>query len=418
MSPLVARETRMSDYETEGKAMAFTIVETMVSEPASERATEYQVPTRDGAALATDVYLPADATTHSAILIRTPYDKSSRYTALKFEAEYYSSRGYAVVAQDVRGKFRSTGQTVPYAFDVADGYDTVEWITQQSWSNGIVGVTGASYYGFTTWAAVASGHPAIKAAVPQVTGIEMGHAHVGAPWRHRRTRVHLPQRPTADLDRQLGRTSPISIGQPASRRCSRPREKRSASALRPKEHRSSPPLKTGTTPTVLDTRTTPRRFQSCTGRTGMTPALLPSGLRDWRHFRSLPGQRHLHHLRAASADHAGFELEHVGKGEPINPYVSESALAEKIHSECSDVADFFDEHLNGLAPSEPRPRARWHAGNVGWQASEEFPPRSTPLTFHLADTGQHIRGLSRQALTPPKPVDLDARSGQSRSVDD
>lgn len=381
--------------------MAFTIVETMVSEPASERATEYQVPTRDGAVLATDVYLPADATTHSAVLIRTPYDKSSRYTALKFEAEYYCSRGYAVVAQDVRGKFRSTGQTVPYAFDVADGYDTVEWITQQSWSNGIVGVTGASYYGFTTWAAVASGHPAIKAAVPQVTGIEMGHAHVGAPWRHDVPAFislnDLLQIWTdnkgylADIDWSAGIEEVFAAAREAIGECA---AAEGTSQFAANQDWYNPygvrhPYHTTQIPIL--------HWQNW-----YDPGLAPSGLRDWRHFRSLPGQRNLHYLRVGSADHAGFELEHVGKGDEFNPYVSERALADRIRTECGEVADFFDEHLNGLTPSEPRPRARWHAGHVGWQASEEFPPPSAPLTFHLADTGQHVRGLSRQAQTTPK----------------
>lgn len=101
---------------------------------------------------------------------------------MPYEAAFYVSRGFVFVAQDCRGKFHSTGETIPYAFDVDDAYDTVEWIVRQPWSNGKVGVTGASYYGFTTWAAVACGHPAIKAAVPQVTGIELGDLHVGSRW--------------------------------------------------------------------------------------------------------------------------------------------------------------------------------------------------------------------------------------------
>ena len=54
-----------------------------------------------------------------------------------------------------------------------DGYDTIEWIAQQPWSNGDVGMWGDSYYGFTQWAAVASGHPALKAIVPRVTIVDI-----------------------------------------------------------------------------------------------------------------------------------------------------------------------------------------------------------------------------------------------------
>ncbi|MFD4787032.1 CocE/NonD family hydrolase [Streptomyces sp. NPDC058459] len=88
----------------------------MTSEPPSGHAREHKVAMRDGVELATDVYLPDAATVHSAILVRTCHDKSSRYTALTFEAEYYRARGFAFVTQDVRGKFRSAGETLPYGW--------------------------------------------------------------------------------------------------------------------------------------------------------------------------------------------------------------------------------------------------------------------------------------------------------------
>ncbi|GAA3648788.1 hypothetical protein GCM10022237_05590 [Nocardioides ginsengisoli] len=90
--------------------MTFALVETMTTEGVPETATEHMVPTRDGVHLATDVYLPEgrDGRTYSAVLVRTCYDKTSRYTALKFEAEYYNARGFVMVVQDVRGKFNST----------------------------------------------------------------------------------------------------------------------------------------------------------------------------------------------------------------------------------------------------------------------------------------------------------------------
>ena len=74
--------------------------------------------------------------------------------------------------QDVRGKFRSEGETVPFAHEIEDGYDTLEWIASQPWSNGTVGMWGDSYYGYTQWAAVAGGHPALRAIVPRVTGTD------------------------------------------------------------------------------------------------------------------------------------------------------------------------------------------------------------------------------------------------------
>ncbi|MEU1515082.1 CocE/NonD family hydrolase [Streptomyces sp. NPDC005811] len=366
--------------------MSFTLVETMTSEPPSEHAREHMVAMRDGVALATDVYLPDSATSHSAVLVRTCYDKSSRYTALTFEAEYYRSRGFVFVTQDVRGKFRSGGETLPYAHDVADGYDTVDWIIRQPWSNGRVGVTGQSYYGFTTWAAVASGHPAIGAAVPMVTGIDMGAGHVGAQWSRQVPYLaglnDLLQIWTdrngylADVDWSADSVENVVAAARArigACRAATDMLERSVDQGWYNPYGDRHPYHTTSIPIL--------HWQNW-----YDPGLAPLGLHDWRHFRSLAGQRDLHFLRAGSADHSGYLLQDVGAGDDRNPYLSDTALAEKIETECGEVADFFDEHLNGVRPAKPRPRARWHVGHVGWQSSQEYPPPSEPLTFHLTGT--------------------------------
>jgi predicted acyl esterase len=143
--------------------------------PISPLATEHRVRMRDGVRLATDVYLPAgDATPGDAVLIRLPYDKSGSYTFLPLIAEYFMAGGYRVVAQDVRGKFRSEGEALLFVNEVHDGYDSIEWIAQQPWSNGRVAMWGDSYYGYTQWAAASAQHPALKAISPRVTGTQLG----------------------------------------------------------------------------------------------------------------------------------------------------------------------------------------------------------------------------------------------------
>jgi len=373
--------------------MSFKIVDTMTTEGVPDTATEHMVSTRDGVQLATDVYLPENATQHSAILVRTPYDKTSRYTALRYEAEYYVSRGFVVVAQDVRGKFNSTGKTIPYAFDVDDAYDTVDWIAKQPWSNGKVGVTGASYYGFTAWAAAASGHPAIKAAVPQVTSVDMGDMHVGSRWRQEVPAVmgmndllqiwtnnngylaevdwtsDTPANVIADARSQIGTC--ISADEKLTR---------SESQRWYNPYGDRHPYYTTNIPIL--------HWQNW-----YDPGLCPAGMTDWRHFRSLAALRNLHYLRVGSADHSGFQLEDVGKGEEAWAYTNEDALARRISTECAEVADFFDEHVNGIKPNTPRPRARWHVGHVGWQETEEFPPPSKPRSFYLAAVGGNVNEL-------------------------
>ncbi len=126
---------------------------------------------RDGVRLATDVYLPgAGVSPAPAVLIRLPYDKTGRYTFIPPIAEHFAANGFVCVTQDVRGKYLSEGERAPFENEAADGYDTVEWIIQQPWSNGRVGTWGDSYYGFTQWALASTGHPAHRAMVPRVTG--------------------------------------------------------------------------------------------------------------------------------------------------------------------------------------------------------------------------------------------------------
>lgn len=103
------------------------------------------VPMRDGAKLATDVHLPEGEGPWPTILVMTPYNKDG---VAAFAGET-SRRGYALVAQDFRGRFASEGEDWPVFFaqgwgERQDGYDTVEWIASQKWSNGKVGGWGIS----------------------------------------------------------------------------------------------------------------------------------------------------------------------------------------------------------------------------------------------------------------------------------
>ena len=108
------------------------------------------IPMRDGVRLATDIYLPAlngqpASGKFPVILERTPYDKAGSGNVTN--GTYYARRGYVCAIQDVRGRFVSEGEWYPFAKEAPDGYDTVEWLAAQEWSNGQVGTMGASYCG-------------------------------------------------------------------------------------------------------------------------------------------------------------------------------------------------------------------------------------------------------------------------------
>lgn len=105
----------------------------------------FMVDMRDGVKLATDVYLPKGGGPFPVIVTRTPYNKTLVAGMMLDFVKY----GYAVVSQDVRGRFSSQGKSIAFFFDDKDGYDTIEWIAKQPWSNGKIGTFGGSAMGIT-----------------------------------------------------------------------------------------------------------------------------------------------------------------------------------------------------------------------------------------------------------------------------
>ncbi len=128
-------------------------------------AEDVPVEMRDEITLLTDVYLPPGRGPFPVIMTRLPYGTKTDYAYQPAIGHFFAENGFAYIAQNVRGRFGSEGTFTAYTDDheVTDAYDTVDWIVSQEWSNGIVGVMGESYCGFTALEAAASGHSAIKA---------------------------------------------------------------------------------------------------------------------------------------------------------------------------------------------------------------------------------------------------------------
>ncbi len=128
------------------------------------------VPMRDGTVLYADVYRPEAAGRYPVILLRTPYNKAlPRVAYLQLDPMRAASRGYALLVQDVRGRFASEGAFYTFRHEVEDGYDTVEWAAGQPWSDGNVGMYGASYMGATQWLAALAKPPHLRCLVPMIT---------------------------------------------------------------------------------------------------------------------------------------------------------------------------------------------------------------------------------------------------------
>ena len=123
---------------------------------------EVMVKMRDGVMLAANVYLPQGKGPWPVILMRTPYLKDGLFGWGK-GAPRYTDAGYAYVVQDVRGKGHSQGYYQAFVDDIPDGYDTVEALAAEPWSNGVVGMTGASAMGITANLAAIAAPPHLKA---------------------------------------------------------------------------------------------------------------------------------------------------------------------------------------------------------------------------------------------------------------
>ena len=123
-----------------------------------------KVPTEGGLHLATDVYAPDGPGPFPAVLVRTPYHRRG----LQATAPRFVERGYAFVAQDCRGKYDSTGEFEPLVHEVVDGRAALDWVANQKWCNGRIGLWGRSYLGIFQVPAASGGHEALRCMAPSV----------------------------------------------------------------------------------------------------------------------------------------------------------------------------------------------------------------------------------------------------------
>ena len=133
-------------------------------------AEDIAVHVRDGVRLATDIYRPGQDGEPApgrfpTILQRTSYDKSRHHFVEM--ARYFCERGYVAVVQDLRsrGKSEETGEYLHSNNEKEgmDGYDTVEWIARQPWSDGKVGTIGFSHGGIVQNALAVEDPPHLSA---------------------------------------------------------------------------------------------------------------------------------------------------------------------------------------------------------------------------------------------------------------
>lgn len=356
-------------------------------------ATEYKVRMRDGVRLATDVYLPVDWSTGAAVLVRLPYDKRSEYVYFPEVAARFNARGYAVVVQDVRGKFGSEGATVAFLNEENDSYDTIEWVVNQEWSDGRVAMFGDSYFGFTQWAAVASGHPALRAIVPRVTSADLGTRkhRVNLDGKSRRLQTMWQATYLAEVwvDNDI-----YELGLDYTRRPIADIFDDAASAVGSRSayldliHPHVSPLRVFPSGHPFTGRPLPVLHVA-----GWFDNLKDVSLTDYMTLSSRPDWAPLQYLWVDSMDHECYRL----KDAPIRPdrdhVKNPDALVEHIARYVDPAADFFDVFVRGIAPADSIPRVQWHLSNGAdeMRVAEKWPlPEVQNVEFHL-DADGHLR---------------------------
>jgi putative CocE/NonD family hydrolase len=373
--------------------MAFEF-EHIAAAPVSPLATEHMVRMRDGVRLATDVYLPEglDDTTE-AVLVRLPYDKCGDYCFMPRLAPLFTAEGYAFVVQDVRGKFRSEGDDIPFVNEVLDGYDTLEWIVGRSWSNGRVGMFGDSYYGYTQWACVASGHPALRAICPRCTGADVVDlprprsdevplmlmaAYLAEHWVGSDAynfEIDWTPRPLLDVfepiwDALGGRSHGFDLSYP-----------------------HLVPMRRFPTGHPFEARPVPT-LQIM----GWFDNIAPWQWDDHERLARRPDWSRMEYLHIDAVDHEIYHQSDTPITEETDHDVNPAALDALLPRYVSPALEFFDVFLRESRPPD-FPKARWRPVHGDWKSAEEWPPPGAVERTLYLDSGGMLSPDAPQAAS-------------------
>jgi putative CocE/NonD family hydrolase len=193
-----------------------------------------RIPMRDGIELAATVYQPHGRKEPLPVVFTlTPYIADS----YQDRALYFARHGYVYALVDVRGRGSSGGEFDPFAQEAKDGYDVVEWLAKQPWSNGKVAMWGGSYAGYDQWATAKELPPHLVTIVPAAAahpGVDfpftkniyyaydiqwltytsgrtknVGLFNEGSFWSQKFKEAYLSERPFRELDQLVGNPSPV-----------------------------------------------------------------------------------------------------------------------------------------------------------------------------------------------------------------
>lgn len=363
------------------------------AEPIAVRHETLMVPMRDGVWLATDVYRVPTMGPAPVLLMRTPYNKDGG----KSVAERYASAGYVAVVQDCRGRNQSQGIFIPYNNEGQDGFDTIEWLGKQTWSNGRIGMWGGSYVGAVQWQAAVEKPPGLMVIAPTATwssfyrNLYLGGAvrlslitrwaagnsskPKDAPsvkdWD--KTLLHLP---LSDFDRQIGWPIPWLSGM--------------LTHAQPDGYWSR--LELTEQIAALDLP-----IQHVVGYYDFfSRESVGNFVRMQQHAKS-PRTRQQQQLVLGPWDHGTIGKRQVGEVDFGENAIWDSAGENLL---------WFDRFLKGKRSDQPFPAVRYFSmGENVWREAESWPPPGTVATsFYLHSQGQANTGQGNGLLDRMSPI--------------
>jgi hypothetical protein len=327
--------------------------------------SDLRVPMRDGVHLLADHYAPRSIGPRPTILVRCPYGRGIQF-ALTMVLPY-ARRGYHVLFQSTRGTFGSGGDLLPGHHEPEDAADTVAWLRTQTWFDGRLGVIGVSYLGYAAWCLALDPPPELRAAVVTMAPHDMFEAGYGrGPYQ-----VYdlLMWSNVLAHQERLGTLRTIHFTTTAERR------------LRPALSRL-PISATGDdiggrgAPWYREWIAHPDADDPYWAFTRITPALdritaptlLIGGFFDFFADQTIAQYQRLRDRGVATALTMG-PWTHLS----IDPSVT-----------IPDTLAWLDHHLAGDGPPPRRHPVRvWQSGPNLWRGLRDWPPASTPRSWHL-----------------------------------
>jgi putative CocE/NonD family hydrolase len=348
--------------------------------------------TSDGVKLVADVYHPQVDGRTPTILVRIPFSRGFKNDlAAEVIARFWATRGYTVVIQGTRGRYKSGGAYYPLVHERADGVETLAWLARQPWFDGRLGTWGGSAFGYTQWAIADRSHPGPTAMIIQIASTDFYEAfYPGGAFSLEtalfwsvRSRGEKDADPSfADLERGFSGFPLIEA------------DERAGGDIPFFDDWASHTVRDAYWK-AIDGENRARTIQApVLLMAGWYDPFLPTQLRDFEKVR--------HHAKAEVTRRSRLVIGPWTHADPVR-FPDGSTAGDYRAASLAPSIPWFDHHLMGepLARSLNAPVRLYVMGENVWRDEQEWPlSRAHPVAYYLTSDGpaNALRGNGR--LTP------------------